>query len=57
MSYIVLQALCSLLKRDPSISFKAKGNAIVPVLACNMLYWAHADEENWPSQFVEVGNI
>ncbi|XP_067931599.1 integrator complex subunit 1-like [Watersipora subatra] len=50
----VTAALCSLLKRDPSISFKAKGNAIVPVLACNMLYWAHADEENWPPQFVEI---
>ena len=50
----MLQALCLLLKRDPATNFKAKGNALVTVLACNLLYTAYLDEDHWPQQLVEV---
>lgn len=48
------QALCSLLRRDASISFKAKGNSLVSVLACNLLMAAYEEDENWPEIFVKV---
>ncbi|KAF6032449.1 INTS1 [Bugula neritina] len=51
---IATGAFCSLLKRDASANFKAKGNPTVTVLACNLLYTAYADEEHWPQQLVEV---
>lgn len=49
------QALCSLLRRDASINFKAKGNSLVSVLACNLLMAAYEEDENWPEIFVKVG--
>lgn len=49
------QALCSLLRRDASISFKAKGNSLVSVLACSLLMAAYEEDENWPEIFVKVG--
>lgn len=51
----LLQALCSLLRRDASINFKAKGNSLVSVLACNLLMAAYEEDENWPEIFVKVG--
>lgn len=48
------QALCSLLRRDASINFKAKGNSLVSVLACNLLMAAYEEDENWPEIFVKV---
>lgn len=48
------QALCSLLRRDASINFKAKGNSLVSVLACNLLMAAYEEDENWPKIFVKV---
>lgn len=51
---IVFQALCSLLRRDASINFKAKGNSLVSVLACNLLMAAYEEDENWPEIFVKV---
>lgn len=48
--------MCSLLKRDVSMSFKAKGNPVIPVLACNVLQAAFQEEENWPDSFVKVSN-
>lgn len=48
------QALCSLLRRDASINYKAKGNSLVSVLACNLLMAAYEEDENWPEIFVKV---
>ncbi|XP_055984334.1 integrator complex subunit 1 isoform X1 [Sorex fumeus] len=50
----VIEALCSLLRRDASISFKAKGNSLVSVLACTLLMAAYEEDENWPEIFVKV---
>ncbi|XP_037669957.1 integrator complex subunit 1 isoform X2 [Choloepus didactylus] len=50
----VIEALCSLLRRDASINFKAKGNSLVSVLACNLLVAAYEEDENWPEIFVKV---
>uniref|UniRef100_A0A671RFA7 Integrator complex subunit 1-like n=1 Tax=Sinocyclocheilus anshuiensis TaxID=1608454 RepID=A0A671RFA7_9TELE len=51
---VFIQALCSLLRRDASINFKAKGNNLVSVLACNLLMAAYEEDENWPEIFVKV---
>jgi len=51
---VFFQAFASLLKRDVAINFKAKGNPLVSVLACNVLATAFQDEENWPDNFVKV---
>ncbi|KAK2190119.1 hypothetical protein NP493_86g01019 [Ridgeia piscesae] len=53
-SEVVIEAFCSLLKRDVSMNFKAKGNALVSVLTCNVMMAAFQDEENWPDSFVKV---
>uniref|UniRef100_A0A3Q2GA51 Integrator complex subunit 1 n=1 Tax=Cyprinodon variegatus TaxID=28743 RepID=A0A3Q2GA51_CYPVA len=50
----IIEALCSLLRRDASINFKAKGNSLVSVLACNLLMAAYEEDENWPEIFVKV---
>ena len=55
--YCFFQAFCSLLKRDMSLNFKSKGNALVSVLACNVMMKAYSEEENWPDDFVKVGDI
>lgn len=52
-----LQALCSLLRRDASVNFKAKGNSLVSVLACNLLMAAYEEDENWPEIFVKVSHL
>jgi len=54
VSFLLPQALCSLLKRDVTMSFKSKGNALVSVLACNVLLAAHKEDEIWPDTFVKV---
>lgn len=51
------QALCSLLRRDASVNFKAKGNSLVSVLACNLLMAAYEEDENWPEIFVKVSRL
>lgn len=51
------QALCSLLRRDASVNFKAKGNSLVSVLACNLLMAAYEEDENWPEIFVKVRHL
>ncbi len=50
----VLQAFCSLLKRDVKESYKSKGNALVSVLAANVLMAAFQKEKAWPELFVRV---
>ncbi|KAM4697768.1 integrator complex subunit 1 [Rhinophrynus dorsalis] len=50
----VIEALCSLLRRDATINFKAKGNSLVSVLACNLLMAAYEEDDNWPEIFVKV---
>ncbi|XP_007467137.1 PREDICTED: integrator complex subunit 1 [Lipotes vexillifer] len=50
----VIEALCSLLRRDASVNFKAKGNSLVSVLACSLLMAAYEEDENWPEIFVKV---
>ena len=32
----------------------AKGNALVPMMACNILLYAFQDEDDWPETFVKV---
>ncbi|XP_025155435.1 integrator complex subunit 1 isoform X3 [Harpegnathos saltator] len=50
----ILHALSSLLKRDQSYNFKSKGNALVPVLAANLLMKGFCDKKNWPEIFVKL---
>eukprot|EP00057_Strongylocentrotus_purpuratus_P024524 XP_011678998.1 PREDICTED: integrator complex subunit 1 [Strongylocentrotus purpuratus] len=50
----VIETTCSLLKRDIGMSFKSKGNALVSVVACNLLMHAFVYEHNWPDIFVKV---
>ncbi|KAG6442018.1 integrator complex subunit 1 isoform X2 [Manduca sexta] len=50
----VTQSLCTLLKREQGAAFKNKGNPLVFVLACNMLYAGHRDSTNWPDVFIKV---
>ncbi|XP_055507319.1 integrator complex subunit 1 isoform X2 [Leucoraja erinacea] len=50
----VIEALCSLLRRDAAINFKTKGNSLVSVLTCNLLMAAYEEDENWPEIFVKV---
>ncbi|XP_022109567.1 integrator complex subunit 1-like isoform X2 [Acanthaster planci] len=50
----VVDYVCSLLKRDISLSFKSKGNPLVSVLACNLLMCVYRFENNWPIAFVKV---
>ena len=52
---LVIEAFCSLLKRDSSIlSYKIKGSNSVPVLAANILMAVYHDDNNWPDQFLKV---
>ncbi|XP_063367697.1 integrator complex subunit 1 [Cydia amplana] len=51
---VVTQSLCTLLKREQGAAFKSKGNPLVFVLACNMLYAGHRDSNNWPDTFIKV---
>ena len=53
-SELVLEAFCSLLKRDVKESYKSKGNALVSVLAANVLMAAFQKERNWPEIFIRV---
>lgn len=53
-SEMVVEAFCSLLKRDHSMTYKTKGNAAVSVLAANILLAAFQDEKSWPDIFVRV---
>ncbi|XP_075983075.1 integrator complex subunit 1 [Anticarsia gemmatalis] len=50
----VTQSLCTLLKREQGAAFKNKGNPLVFVLACNMLYAGHRESSNWPDIFIKV---
>ncbi|XP_063831624.1 integrator complex subunit 1-like [Ostrinia nubilalis] len=50
----VTQSLCTLLKREQGAAFKSKGNPLVFVLACNMLYAGHKESNNWPDTFIKV---
>lgn len=50
----VTSAFCSLLKRDMSANFKSKGNALVSILAANLMMAAYQDDRNWPELFIKV---
>jgi integrator complex subunit 1 len=50
----ITSALCSVLRRDPNLAFKTK-NALLPVLATNLLMRAYQDSKRWPEVFVKVG--
>ncbi|KAF9809760.1 hypothetical protein SFRURICE_000241 [Spodoptera frugiperda] len=50
----VTQSLCTLLKREQGAAFKNKGNPLVYILACNMLYAGHRESNNWPDIFIKV---
>lgn len=51
---MVVEAFCSLLKRDVSVNFKTKGNNLVSILAANVLMASHHDESQWPESFIKV---
>lgn len=51
---LIVEAFCSLLKRDMSASFKSKGNNSISILAANVLMSAYKDESNWPEVFVKA---
>ena len=53
-SEYVLEAFCSLLKRDVKESYKSKGNALVSILAANILMTAFRNIPTWPDIFVRV---
>lgn len=53
----VTNILCTLLKREQGAAFKNKGNPLVFVLACNMLYAGHRENNNWPDIFIKVSNL
>ncbi|XP_067009610.2 integrator complex subunit 1 [Anabrus simplex] len=50
----IVHALCSLLRRDPSHSFKSKGNPWVPVVAANLLMKGFQDKKPWPELFLKL---
>ncbi len=50
----VLEAFCSLLKRDVKEAYKSKGNALVSVMAANILMAALRAEQRWPHILVRV---
>ena len=50
----VMEAFCSLLKRDVKESYKAKGNSLVSVLAANILVQSFKDVPHWPEQLVRL---
>jgi len=51
---IVVEAFCSLLKRDSALSYKTKGNNLVSILAANLLLAVYHDETSWPDTFLKV---
>lgn len=50
---LITGALCSILRRDTNHSFKSK-NALLPVLAVNLLMKGYLDNKRWPEMFVKV---
>ncbi|XP_023242494.1 integrator complex subunit 1-like [Centruroides sculpturatus] len=54
LNKMVVEAFCSLLKRDVSVNFKTKGNNLVSILAANVLMASHHDEGRWPESFIKV---
>ena len=48
----MLHAFCSLLKRDVKESYKSKGNALVSVLAANVLMAAFQKDKSWQVCFI-----
>lgn len=53
-SEMIVEAFCSLLKRDITANFKNKGNSSVPILSANILMSAYKDESSWPEVFVKA---
>jgi integrator complex subunit 1 len=54
MTKHVIEALCSLLKRDVKEAYKSKGNALVSLMAANVLMAALRAERQWPEVLVRV---
>ena len=50
----IIDAFCSLLRRDVKEAYKSKGNALVSVLAANILMSALRNEKSWPDVLVKV---
>ena len=50
----ILDAFCSLLRRDVKEAYKAKGNALVSVLAANVLMSALRNERTWPGKIKSI---
>jgi len=51
----VVDGLVQVLKREPSIIFKAKSNPAVYVLAAQLLLFALKDSHDWPDMVAKVG--
>ncbi len=50
----IIDAFCSLLKRDVKEAYKSKGNVLVSVLSANVLMSALRHERQWPDTLVKV---
>ena len=53
----MLHAFCSLLKRDVKESYKSKGNALVSVLAANVLMAAFQKDKSWQVSLEFVSDL
>ena len=50
----IIDAFCSLLRRDVKEAYKSKGNALVSVLAANILMSALRNERTWSDILVSI---
>ncbi|CAG0882989.1 unnamed protein product [Darwinula stevensoni] len=50
----IINAFCSLLRREQALGFKTKGNPQVSILAANVLMAAFQDENIWPEVFIRA---
>ncbi|GAB6028979.1 Integrator complex subunit 1 [Chamberlinius hualienensis] len=51
---IVTEGYSSLLRRDIGVGMKSKNNALVPLLAANILMAAYHKDDHWPEIFVKI---
>lgn len=50
----ILNALCSTLRRESSLLYKAKTTYTNAVLIVNMLFYSYQDIRQWPEVFLKV---
>ena len=54
-SQTVIEALVLVLKREPSVIFKARSNPAVYVVAAQLLLFSLKDSHDWPEMVAKVG--